>query len=83
MTATETAAATSVTEAVQRIVAREEYPSAGRIEREMGKRVRHNLNGRQCREREQALRQLGWTHTYSTAGGHMNGYGARWTPPVQ
>lgn len=48
--------------AVEAIVDRGEYPSPGRIERELGQPITHNLNGRRCRWREQVLQSRGWTH---------------------
>jgi hypothetical protein len=38
------------------------YPSPGRIEYTLGRRVKHNLNGRQCRWREEYLTSIGWAH---------------------
>jgi hypothetical protein len=38
------------------------YPSPGRIERTLERRVRHNLNGRECKWREEYLTSKGWVH---------------------
>ena len=38
------------------------YPSPGRIEYTLGRRVKHNLNGRQCKWREEYLTEIGWVH---------------------
>jgi len=38
------------------------YPSPGRIERALGRHVKHNLNGRQCKWREEYLASRGWVH---------------------
>jgi hypothetical protein len=44
------------------------YPSPGRIERWLGHHVRHNLNGRECKWREEVLTSFGWTHKWSPGG---------------
>lgn len=68
----------NVTEAVHAIHERGEYPSAGRIQRERGQRVTHNINGRDCKEREAALLALGYERKVFDGG-----YTARWWPPAK
>ena len=52
--------------AIDAIIARNEYPSAGRINTEMGRRTK-SLNGRECgvrrrlmAERRVSIRRVGW-----------------------
>jgi len=50
------------------------YPSPGRIRRCLGQTTQpHNLNGWECRWREQELQALGWAH--------RNEGLTRWVPP--
>lgn len=54
------------------------YPSSGQIEKFLGRKVSHNLNGRECRWRSQVLTELGWTYV----GRETEGSGRpSWTPP--
>mgnify|MGYP001570453907 CR=1 FL=1 len=65
--------------AVFDLLSRGIYPSPGKIEAKLGHRVRHNLNGRECKWREQVLLSEGWSH--SPAQRRMNGLS--WRPPIR
>ncbi len=64
--------------AVRRLIRDGVYPSPRMIDRELNRVTRNNLNGRDCRWREEVLRELGWTH--------VNDYSlkvrVRWNPPA-
>lgn len=63
--------ARKVRAAMMAIERRGEQPSPGRIQRELGDTVTHNLNGRDCHVYTATMKDLGYTSIYS-------GPSARW-----
>lgn len=64
--------------AVRAIIGRGEYPSPGAIQREQGRTVTHNVNGRETRWRSEVLLASGWRRV---EGADSKQSGRTWEEP--